>query len=91
MIEPVQILLFAVVIILTILMVIIGWQIFQILSEIKKMLVKTNQIVDKAGSFAENIGKSFQNLSGFSEGVKAVLGVFKLFKKGDKENGERKK
>ena len=36
MIEPIQILLFAVIIILTILVVVIGWQMYQILAEIRK-------------------------------------------------------
>jgi len=91
MTEPTQILIFAVIIILTILMVIIGWQIYLILSEIKKALVKMNKTVDNVSDFAGNIGRSFQNLSGFSEGIKAVFGIFKLFKKGEKEDGERKK
>ena len=38
MIEPTQVLLFGVVTVLTIVLVFIGWQIFQILSEIRKML-----------------------------------------------------
>jgi hypothetical protein len=91
MTEPTQILIFAVIIILTILMVIIGWQIYLILSEIRKALVKMNKTVDNVSDFAENIGRSFQNFSGFSEGIKAVFGVFKLFKKGEKDDGERKK
>lgn len=81
MTEPVQILLFAVVIILTILMVIIGWQIFLIFSEIRKMLIKFNTMTDSAVSLTGNIGKSLQNLSGFTEGLKAVFGIFRFFKK----------
>lgn len=81
MIEPTQILLFAVVVTLTILMVIIGWQIYLILSEVRKTLIKFNTVVNEAVSITGNLGKSFQNLSGFSEGLKAVLGIFRLFKK----------
>ena len=79
MIEPTQILLFAVVTILTILLVFIGWQIFQIFSEIRKMLIKFNTMVDGAVTMTGNMGKSFENLGGVSEGVKAVFSLFKLF------------
>jgi len=86
MIDPTQILLFSVVIILTILMVIIGWQIFQILSEFRKMMAKFNQMVDGAVEISGNLGKSFRDLSGFSEGLKTVLGFLKIFKKKEKKN-----
>lgn len=85
MIEPAQILLFAVIITLTILMVFIGWQFFQILSEVRKMLMKFNIMADSAVSVSSNIGKSFQNINGFSEGMKSVLGLFKVFKRKSKE------
>lgn len=91
MIEPTQILIFTVVIILTILMVIIAWQIYLILSEIRKSLIKMNIIIDDAVSFTNNIGKSIENFSGFAAGVKAVLGIVNLFKKKEKEDGERKR
>lgn len=88
MIEPTQILLFFVVIILTSLTVAIGWQIFKILSEIRKMLSKFNNIADGAVKMTQNLGHSFDNLSGFSEGLKAVLGIFNIFKKKDKKKDE---
>lgn len=81
MTESTQILLFAVVIVLTILMVIIGWQIFQILSEIRKMLMKFNSVADEAVTLTGNIGKSVQNLSGFSDGLKTAFSIFHIFKK----------
>lgn len=84
MIEPTQILIFVVVVVLTSLTVVIGWQIFQILAEIRKMLSKFNVMADGAVNMTQNLGKSFQNLNGFSDGLKAVLGMFKFFKK--KEN-----
>lgn len=83
MIEPSRILLFIVVVVLTFLTVIIGWQIFQILAEIRKMLTKFNSMVDGAVNMTQNLGRSFQNLNGFSEGIKAILGIVKVFKKRD--------
>lgn len=85
MIEPTQILLFSVVIILTVIMVIIGWQIFQIFAEVRKMLSKLNMMIDGAATISGNLGKSFKDLSGFTEGLRTVLGFLTIFKKKDKK------
>lgn len=90
MIDPTRVLLVAVVIVLTIMMVLIGWQIYQILLEIRKMLKKSNLMMDNAAGFSAKIGKSFESLSGFSEGVKAVLSILNVFRKGEKKDGEGK-
>lgn len=88
MIEPNQILIYIVVTVLTSVTVIIGWQVYLILSEIRKMLSKANLMADGAVSMTQNIGKSFQNINGFSEGLKTVFGVFKSFKKKEKKTDE---
>ncbi|KKS95985.1 MAG: hypothetical protein UV73_C0012G0013 [Candidatus Gottesmanbacteria bacterium GW2011_GWA2_43_14] len=90
MIDPTQILLFAVVTILTVLLVFIGWQIFQILGEIRKMLMKFNTMVDGAVNMTGNLGKSFEKLSGFGDGVNAVFSIFKMFS-GKKEKKDDKR
>lgn len=89
MTESTQILLFAVVIVLTLLMVIIGWQIFQILSEIRKMLMKFNSVADEAVALSGNIGKSVQNFSGFSDGLKTAFSIFHIFKKKKSKEEEK--
>lgn len=89
MIEPTQILLFIVVVVLTALTVIIGWQIFQILAEIRKMLSKFNSMAAGAVNMTQNLGRSFQNLSGFSDGLKAILGIFKVFRKRNSSRDEQ--
>lgn len=81
MIEPVQVLLFAVVITLTILVVVIGLQIYYILSEVRKIFSKFNTMADGAVTITNNVGQSFQNLSGFSQGLRAILGLFGFLKK----------
>jgi len=90
MLDTTQILLFAVVTILTVLLVFIGWQIFQILGEVRKMLQKFNTMVDGAVNVTGNLGKSFEKLSGFGEGVQAVFSIFKLFS-GKKEKKDDKR
>ena len=88
MIESTQILLFGVVSVLTLVLVFIGFQIFMILSEVRKMLMKFNTMVDGAVTVTGNMGKSFEKLSGFGEGVSAVFSLFRLFggKKGKKRD-----
>lgn len=92
MIDPTQILLFAVVITLTILLVIIGWQIYKILAEIYKIVARFNAMIDDASTVAKNLGKSLENISGFSEGLKIILSIIHLLskKKGGKDEQRKK-
>lgn len=88
MIEPTQVLLFAVVVTLTILMVIIGWQIFHILFEIRKVLKRVNIMVGDVSAAANKVGNSLSNIQGFTEGLRAVTGVVKFLKSKDKYTKE---
>jgi hypothetical protein len=81
MIEPIQILLFAVVITLTVLIVIIGIQMYYILSEVRKIFNKFNTMADGAVKLTDNVGQSFQNISGFSHGLRSILQLFGFIKK----------
>lgn len=85
MIDPIQILLSSVIIILTILSLVIGWQLFNLLSETNKMIAKINSMLDGISLIPENVGRSLKGLGGFSQGLKAVLGILRLFKKGEKD------
>ncbi|MBI2617422.1 hypothetical protein HYW55_04770 [Candidatus Gottesmanbacteria bacterium] len=91
MIEPTQILLFTIIAILTIILLFIGWQIYQILEEIRKMLTKFNLMIDDARNFTDTIGKSVHSLNGFTEGVRAVLKVLTTFKRDKTKDGNRSK
>lgn len=88
MLDPTQTLLFAVVIILTFLMVFIGWQLFMILSEIKKILMKFNSVVDNTVILSDKFTNSILSLGGFADGLKAFLSLSRFFKKKVKKNGE---
>ena len=82
MIDPVQLILFIVIAVLTILLVLLGVQVYFILKEVKKTLEKTNTMLDNAGSIAENISKPIASLSSLSFNFKAgtLLTVAKLVK-----------
>jgi len=60
MLEPIQILLAAVVVILTVLLVIIGVQVFLILGEFRKALVKMNETLDDVKSTVNGTGRSIK-------------------------------
>lgn len=82
MVDPVQFVLLAVIIILTLLLVILGIQIFFILSEARKAVSKTNVILDKADSITESVKTPLAAISSLSLGVKAssLLAVAKFIK-----------
>lgn len=86
MLEPAQILFFAVVIVLTLLLLIIGWQIYKILFEIHKMLAKFNLMVDGVLSISNNLSKSFQDINGFTKGLKTCLSFLRILKREKKED-----
>lgn len=89
MTESYQVLLFFVITVLTIMLVVIGYQIFQILSEVRKMLTKSNVIMNGAVSIGSSFTKSVQNLNGFSSGLKAIFSLFSFFKKDKNQRSQQ--
>lgn len=90
MLDSTQILLFTVVTSLTVLLIIIGIQIFFILKEVRKIFQKLNIMMNDATVVTGTISKSVTQLSGFSTGLKTVLGVLNIFtkKEGIKHDGK---
>lgn len=65
----------------TIFMILIGYQVFKILQEIRLMLQKTHGIIhsfEKVGSGVEN---GFNEMMGFVGGMKSVFKVLEIFRK----------
>jgi len=85
MTDPFQLLLYLVVVVLTIVLVLIGWQIIRILSEVRKMLVKMNSTMDNVADFTGSIGR---NISGFSDGMRTVFSLINIFKKKEKKEDQ---
>ena len=81
MIEPIQILLFTVIIVLTVLVVVIGWQIYQILVEMRKMLTKFNLMAQGAVDVTSRVNASLNSLSGVSEGIRTAMSLLRIFSK----------
>lgn len=82
MIDSVQVILFAVIIILTILLVVLGIQVYFILKEVRQTLHRANKVIDSAGEITQNISKPIESLSSLSTGIKAttVLSVVKIIR-----------
>lgn len=86
--QTTTILLAVVVLTLTGVLVLIGWQVVQILVEVRNMLKKVNIVMEHASTFTGNLGKSFQSLGGFGEGLRSAFSFMRLFKKKEKTDEE---
>ncbi len=85
--DATQILLIGVVTVLTILLVVIGIQVFLILKEIQQSIKKTNKMLDDAGTISGSIASFSGKISGFS-GVAGLLSWLVNRKKSSKERNE---
>lgn len=86
--QTTTILLVVVVLILTGVLALIGWQIVQILMEVRLMLKKVNSMMEQASQLTGNLGKSLQSFSGFGEGIRSAFSLIHLFKRKDKKDEE---
>lgn len=82
MVDTVQLVLFFVIVVLTVLLVVLGIQVFYILKEVRRTIIKTNKVLDDTGTITESISKPVSSLSSLSMGFKAssLLTVAKLVK-----------
>lgn len=69
MIDTVQIVLLVVIITLTVLLVVLGVQVFFILKELRKTVGKTNKLLDTSNEIAENVAVPVQSVSGIIDDV----------------------
>lgn len=84
--DPVQITIIVISFILTLLLVILGVQVWYILKEIRTAIFKTNTMLDDAKKVTGTVGDSVSSMSGVVSGIKAALSVLKTFRK--KNDGE---
>lgn len=68
--DTAQILLYTVVGVLTLLLVVLGIQVFFILKELKNTLTRANKVLNDAGVISESISKPVGSLSTILSGVK---------------------
>ena len=86
--DPVQITIIVISFILTLLLVLLGVQVWYILKEIRTAIVKSNSMLDDAKKVTGTVGDSVASMSGVVSGIKAALSVFKTFRKKPDEEGD---
>jgi len=75
MIDSTQIILIVVVVVLTVLLSIIGIQVFFILREVQRSIQKMNKMLDDAGTISESIAKPISSLLDSITGVSGIAGL----------------
>lgn len=95
MLDTAQAVLLFVVIVLTILLVVLGIQVFFILRELRKTLGKANKVLDDTGAITHSVSGPLSSVSTIMSGVKAgalIAGILKkkskLFKSLTDDDGE---
>lgn len=86
MIDPVQAVLLIVVVLLALIMIVLGVQVFFILREIRATLRRMNKLLDNAEEFTESLANPISLISGVLASTKSLGPLLKLFsRKKDKE------
>ncbi len=81
MIDPAQTALFLVIIVLTILLLVLGIQVFFILRELRKTIDKLNKVLDDTGVITESVSGPISNLSTLVTGLKTGAAIAKIVQK----------
>ena len=87
-----KIALFIVIIILTILLLALGVQVFFILRELRKTVFKANKVLDNTNVITESVSTPLSSLSGIAAGIKTGASFINLFKKiisKEKDSGKK--
>lgn len=71
---------------LTVMLIMIGYQVIQILFEIKRTIEKANKILDDAGRVSESVSEPVAALSGFLTGLKGGGSLLKAMGGGKKKS-----
>jgi len=81
--DPTQVVIIAISIVLTSLFIALGVQVWFILKEVRLSVQKVNKMLDDAGRVSGAVGEGFSNVSGLMTGIKTGLSlVTSLHKKG---------
>ena len=71
MIDTVQLILVFVIVILTVLLVVLGIQVYFILKELRRTIAKANKVLDNAGTITDNITGPVETLASMITSFKA--------------------
>ena len=81
-----QIVLLAVTIVLAVFLVVLGFQIFFVLKDVRKTLFKINNIFDEADDMIDRVKKPVESMSGILSAMATGVGIAQLLKKVSKKH-----
>jgi hypothetical protein len=84
--DPIQLTIIGVSVTLTILLVVLGIQVYYILSEVRLSVHKTNKMLDDAGKVSGTVSEGVTSMSGFMNGIKTGLQMLTSLQKKEKDN-----
>ncbi len=83
--DPVQLTIIGISVALTVLVIVLGIQVFYILKEIRSSVQKANKMLDDAGIVSGTVSEGVTSMSGFINGIKSGISlVTQLTNKGEK-------
>ena len=83
--DPAQTALFLVISVLTLLLIVLGIQVFFILRELRQTIAKTNKVLDDASEITESVSTPLSSVSGILMGLKTGASLASLFRKDSKK------
>ncbi|KKQ89991.1 hypothetical protein A2W45_02890 [Candidatus Curtissbacteria bacterium RIFCSPHIGHO2_12_41_11] len=84
-VDTTQIILLAVIIVLTIFLVVIGFQVFFVLKDLRKTLFRLNRLFDNADDLVGQVKKPIESAGNIFTAMTAGVGIAHLLKRGSKE------
>lgn len=91
MIDPAQLVLFLVIIILTVLLVVLGVQVFFILRALRITINRINNVLENAENITESVSRPISSLSTLAMGLKTGATIAKIFQGGGKHHDKKDK
>lgn len=89
MVDSTQILLALVILTLTVMLSVIGVQVYFILKEFRNTLQKVNKVLDDTGEISESVSRPVSMLSGMLMGLRGGSNLFKMFTQKSPSNENR--
>lgn len=87
--DTTQIVLLAVIIVLAIFLVALGFQVFFVLKDFRKTLTRANRLFDDADDLVGQVKKPIQSAGSFVTALTAGASIAHLLKRGEKEKKEK--
>ncbi len=87
MVDSTQILIALVIVVLTVMLSIIGVQVYFILREFQKTIKKVNKVLDDTGQISESVSKPMSMFSSMLMGIKSGSAIMRALTRG-REKGQ---